>query len=79
MLERHLEAPSPGKAVGFIAASLFGMAAHLMFLIALGALGVWALFAGQNAREQKGESEEDGLGHLYRGTAVVRPGTARSG
>ena len=43
MLERHLEAPSPGKAVGFIAASLFGMAAHLMFLIALGALGVWAI------------------------------------
>ena len=43
MLERHLEAPSPGKAVGFIAAFLFGMAAHLRFLIALGALGVWAI------------------------------------
>ena len=29
--------------MGFIAASLFGMAAHLRFLIALGALGVWAI------------------------------------
>lgn len=42
LFERCLEAPSPGRITAFIAVSLLGLAAHLTFLLILGALGVWA-------------------------------------
>lgn len=51
LLERHLQAPSPGKAAAFIAVSMLGLAAHLTFLAVLGGLGIWAaavLFRREN-------------------------------
>ncbi len=43
LLERCLEAPTRGRMAAFIAVSLLGMASHLTFLVAEGALGVWAM------------------------------------
>jgi len=43
LFERCLEAPTRGRIGAFIAVSLLGLAAHMTFVLILGALGVWAM------------------------------------
>ncbi|MEE9316857.1 MAG: hypothetical protein V3U48_01050 [Rhodospirillales bacterium] len=42
LLESVLEKATPGRVVGFIAVSLFGLAAHLTFVVIQAFLGLWA-------------------------------------
>lgn len=42
LMERTLEAPSPGRVLAFIAVSLLGFASHLTFAVIEAGLGIWA-------------------------------------